>query len=91
MVARASPCLQDAYLWRITFAGGCGPDYIPVLNDTIKPYLAAIKNSAEGVEKMHPACCKPIQIQLALRVGPNADPGQVRKESLFESALSNES
>ncbi len=44
-----------------------------------KPYFAAkTKNSAEETEKMHRACAELIQIQLALRVGPDADTGQAR-------------
>ena len=44
-----------------------------VMNETIKPYLAADGSSADEVEKMHSAWCKAIQIQLALWVGPYAD------------------
>jgi hypothetical protein len=40
--------------------------FIAVMNETIKPYLAAKGNSAEEVDKMHRAWCKSIQIQLAL-------------------------
>lgn len=44
-----------------------------VMNETIKPYLAANGSSADEVEKMHSAWCKAIQVQLALWVGPYAD------------------
>lgn len=44
--------------------------FIPVMNETIKPYLAAKGNSTEEVEKMHRAWCKSMQLQLALWIGP---------------------
>ena len=40
--------------------------FIPVMNETIKPYLAAKRNSSEEVEKMHLAWCKSLQLQIAL-------------------------
>jgi Protoglobin len=40
--------------------------FIAVMNETIKPYLAAEGHSAEDVEKMHRAWCKSIQLQSAL-------------------------
>jgi Protoglobin len=40
--------------------------FIAVMNETIKPYLAAKGNSAEEVEMMYRAWCKSIQVQLAL-------------------------
>jgi hypothetical protein len=43
--------------------------FIPVMNETIKPYLAAKGNSAEEVEKMHQAWCKSLQLQIALWTG----------------------
>jgi hypothetical protein len=43
--------------------------FIPVMNETIKPYLAAKGNSAEDVEKMHQAWCKSLQLQVALWAG----------------------
>jgi len=43
--------------------------FIPVMNETIKPYLAAKGNSAEDVEKMHQAWCKSLQLQIALWTG----------------------
>ena len=40
--------------------------FIPVMNETIKPYLAAKGHSAEIVDKMHRAWCKSMQLQTAL-------------------------
>jgi len=40
--------------------------FIAVMNETIKPYLAARGNSAGDVEKMHAAWCKSMQLQIAL-------------------------
>lgn len=40
--------------------------FIAVMNETIKPYMAAKGHSVEEVEKMHRAWCKSIQIQLAI-------------------------
>ena len=50
--------------------------FIAVMNETIKPYLAARGNSAEEVARMHLAWCKSIQMQLALWIGPYADTRQ---------------
>jgi hypothetical protein len=50
--------------------------FVAVMNETIKPYLAAKGNSAEEVAKMHLAWCKSIQMQLALWIGPYADTKQ---------------
>ena len=47
--------------------------FVAVMNETIKPYLAAKGNSAEDVEKMHRAWCRSMQLQLALWVRPYAD------------------
>jgi hypothetical protein len=44
--------------------------FVAVMNESIKPYLAAKGNSGEEVDKMHRAWCKSIQLQLALWVGP---------------------
>lgn len=44
--------------------------FVAVMNETIKPYLAAKGNSADEVDKMHRAWCKSMQLQLALWVGP---------------------
>src|ERR1700678_536384 len=43
--------------------------FIPVMNETIKPYMAARGNSAKEVEKMHQAWCKSLQLQIALWTG----------------------
>jgi Protoglobin len=53
--------------------------FTAVMNETIKPYLAAKGNSAEEVDKMHQAWCKSIQMQLALWVGPYTDSGQLEE------------
>jgi hypothetical protein len=47
--------------------------FVAVMNETIKPYLAARGNSAEEVAKMHLAWCKSMQMQLALWIGPYGD------------------
>ncbi len=44
--------------------------FVAVMNETIKPYLAAKGHSAEDVEKMHQAWCKSMQLQLAIWVEP---------------------
>jgi hypothetical protein len=54
--------------------------FLGVMNETIKPYLAAKGNSVDDVEKMHAAWCKSIQIQLALWIGPYADTRSSPKE-----------
>src|SRR5271163_1295704 len=54
--------------------------FIAVMNETIKPYLAARGNSAEEVDKMHRAWCKSLQMQLALWAGPYADARQPPNE-----------
>ena len=43
--------------------------FIPVMNETIKPYLAAKGHSAEEVDQMHQAWCKSLQLQIALWTG----------------------
>jgi len=40
--------------------------FIPVMNETIRPYLAARGHSVTAVERMHSAWTKSIQLQLAL-------------------------
>jgi hypothetical protein len=40
--------------------------FIAVMNETMKPYLAAKGHSAEDVERMYRAWCKSMQLQLAL-------------------------
>jgi hypothetical protein len=44
--------------------------FVAVMNETIKPYLAAKGHSAEEVDKMHLAWSKSLQLQLALWTGP---------------------
>src|SRR5579862_727629 len=44
--------------------------FIAVINETIKPYLAAKGDPAEQVDKMHTAWCKSLQLQLALWTQP---------------------
>jgi hypothetical protein len=43
--------------------------FIPVMNETIKPYLAAKGHSTTDVDKMHGAWCKSLQLQIALWSG----------------------
>ena len=40
--------------------------FVAVMNDTIKPYLAAGGNTADEVEGMHRAWCRSLQMQIAL-------------------------
>ncbi|WP_263355953.1 protoglobin domain-containing protein [Acidicapsa ligni] len=47
--------------------------FIAVINETIKPYLAAKNHSAEDVDRMHRAWCKSMQLQMALWTKPYAD------------------
>lgn len=54
--------------------------FTAVMNQTIRPYLAARGNSVEEVEKMHRAWCKSIQLQMALWIGPYADTRKEPKE-----------
>lgn len=44
--------------------------FAAVINDTIKPFLAAKSPSAEETEKMHRAWCKSVQLQIALWTEP---------------------
>jgi hypothetical protein len=43
--------------------------FVAVMNQTIRPYLAAKGNPVEEVEGMHGAWCKSLQLQLALWAG----------------------
>ena len=43
--------------------------FVSVMNETIKPYLAAKGSSPGDVEKMHQAWCKSLQLQIALWTG----------------------
>jgi Protoglobin len=54
--------------------------FISVINETIKPYLAAKNHSADEVDRMHRAWCKSIQLQLALWTEPYADAHQAPNE-----------
>jgi hypothetical protein len=54
--------------------------FIAVMNETIKPYLAAKGHSVEDVGKMHTAWCKSVQMQVALWARPYADAGQAPNE-----------
>jgi len=60
--------------------------FVPVMNETIKPYLASKGNSSEEVEGMHRAWCKSIQMQLALWVRPylDADRASSERDSVSE-------
>jgi len=40
--------------------------FIAVMNETIKPYLAAKGNSTDSVDGMHRAWCKSLQLQVAI-------------------------
>jgi hypothetical protein len=54
--------------------------FVSVINETIKPYLAAKGHSAEQVNRMHAAWCKSLQLQLALWAQPYSDTEQVANE-----------
>jgi hypothetical protein len=54
--------------------------FVAVMNETLKPYLAAKGNTPEDVDRMHRAWCKSIQMQLALWVRPYTDGRQPPKE-----------
>jgi len=54
--------------------------FIAVINETIKPYLAAKGHSAEDVDKMHRAWCKSLQLQAALWSRPYTDAQQAPNE-----------
>ena len=40
--------------------------FVPVMNETIKPFLAAKGHAGDQVEQMHLAWCKSLQLQIAL-------------------------
>jgi hypothetical protein len=46
--------------------------FIAVINETIRPFLAAKGNSEEEVNQMHQAWCKSMQLQMALWARPYA-------------------
>ena len=54
--------------------------FVAVMNETIKPYLAAQGHTVQDVDKMHRAWCKSIQLQLALWVGPHMEAGKAATE-----------
>jgi len=43
--------------------------FIPVMNETLKPFMAAKGHLPEDVEKMHLAWCKSLQLQISLWTG----------------------
>jgi hypothetical protein len=47
--------------------------FVAVMNETVRPYLAAKGHTAEEVEKMHRAWCKSLQLQMALWIRPYMD------------------
>jgi Protoglobin len=49
--------------------------FVSVMNETIKPFLAAKGHSASEIDRMHEAWCKSMQIQLAIWVKPYMDAG----------------
>ena len=56
--------------------------FVAVMNETIKPHLAAKGHSPEQVDRMHEAWCKSIQLQLALWASPYSDPALSAHESI---------
>ena len=54
--------------------------FIPVMNETIKPYLAAKGHSDAEVEKMHQAWCKSLQLQVALWARAYTDNAELSNE-----------
>jgi hypothetical protein len=54
--------------------------FVAVMNQTIKPYLAAKGHSAEEVDKMHLAWTRSLQLQLALWANPYMEPGSIQAE-----------
>jgi hypothetical protein len=54
--------------------------FVAVMNDTIKPYLAAKGNTEEEVEGMHLAWCKSLQMQIALWSKPYLDLAKTSNE-----------
>jgi len=47
--------------------------FTAVINETIKPFLAAKGHTSEDVEKMHTAWCRSVQLQIALWAEPYTD------------------
>ncbi len=54
--------------------------FIVVMNETIKPYLAAKGHSPDQVESMHRSWCKSMQLQAALLARPYATTTQAPNE-----------
>jgi phytoene dehydrogenase-like protein len=54
--------------------------FVAVINETIKPYLAAKGHSVEEIEKMHAAWCKSLQLQIALWARPYSSPDEAAGE-----------
>jgi hypothetical protein len=54
--------------------------FIAVINETIKPYLAAKGHSAAEVDRMHLAWCKSLQLQSALWTRPYSDAASAPNE-----------
>lgn len=54
--------------------------FVAVMNETIKPYLAAKGHPPEEVEKLHRAWSKSLQMQIALWSRPYTDSGQAPNE-----------
>jgi hypothetical protein len=59
--------------------------FVSVMNETIKPYLAAKGHSVEEVDKMHLAWSKTLQLQLALWAIPYIEFAQTPSEDSKES------
>jgi Protoglobin len=54
--------------------------FVAVINDTIRPYLAAKGNTEQEVEGMHRAWCKSLQMQIALWSKPYFDLAKTSNE-----------
>jgi hypothetical protein len=54
--------------------------FVAVMNETIRPYLAAKGHSAEDVDRMHQAWCKSLQLQMALWAKPYSDLARTSSE-----------
>ena len=54
--------------------------FVAVMNETIKPYLAAKGHAVEDVERMHSAWCKSMQLQMALWVRPYMEASNASNE-----------
>lgn len=54
--------------------------FIAMMNETIKPYLAAKGHAPEEVDKMHRAWCKSLQLQVAIWSRTYMDTGEATNE-----------